>query len=94
MSKPYNFRLWRIRSEMVEALEAYVKDGQPVGDFLTAILSNNFVEAAGLADEDNLANLQAYCSYIYNEVPRGLWGSRAAVDARIEKKATERYADA
>lgn len=88
--KAYYFRTWRIREDMVEALEAYVKDGKPVGGFLTAILANNFIEAAGLADDDNLANLQAYCAYLYNELPRGLWGSRTTVDAWVALKSAER----
>jgi hypothetical protein len=49
-----------IRDDMLAALKAYVDRGVPLGDFLRCIVSNNFVEAAGRADFQNYANLQAY----------------------------------
>ena len=57
------------------AIDAWAETGCPVGHFLTAVLSNNLIDAVGQADEMNLRALPAIVAYIYNEIPSGCWGS-------------------
>ena len=85
--KAYYFRQWRIRPQMVRALESYRDVHLPTGDFLRAIITNDFMRAAQHADDDNLANLPAYAAYVYNELPYNIHGSQEAYDAHIAAKA-------
>jgi hypothetical protein len=84
------FREFRIRPDMVESLKDYFDYGVPPGDFLRAILENRLVESVAAADDDNLRNIQAYAEYLYNEAPRGTWGSAENVDNHIRRKFAER----
>lgn len=88
----YRFRNFAIPAHMLESLTRYIRHGLPVGDFLTAVLSNDLSEACGRADDNNLANLPAYAAYLYNEAPSPCHGSRAKVDAWLAKFAAEREA--
>lgn len=81
----YWFRQWYVPDHMRESLERYVKEGCPTGDFLEAILSNNFTEACRRADEENLTNLPAYAAYIYNEMPMACHGSKEAIRAWLDQ---------
>ena len=72
----YTFRSYYIPDRMMKAIQRYLSYGLEPGDFLTAIIENNFVEAAGRADEENLNNLPAYAAFLYAEVPVDAWGSR------------------
>ena len=56
-------------------LELYISDGIFPGGFLSAIIENDFVRAAGAADVDNMANLPAYANFLYNYAPSPCWGS-------------------
>ena len=49
----------------------WYEEGLPLGDFLTAVLKNNFMEACGRADDANRKVLFAYVKFIYNNVPVG-----------------------
>lgn len=88
----YTYRGYTIRHEMLAALEAYVQLGTPLGDFLRNVVSNDFVHAAGSADDGNFANLQAFAAWVYNECPTPACGSHEKYTAWIEKKATKRQA--
>lgn len=57
------------------AIERYVFDGIHPGDFLTALFSNDFMEAAIRADSTNIECFRAYAMLFYNDLPRGCWGS-------------------
>jgi len=85
MSNQYTYHGYYIRAGMLEALEAYVHWGRPPGGFLFHILSNNLVEAAAAADEENLRNLPAYAVWLQNECPHGMWGSEGAVRGHLER---------
>ena len=71
----YTFRNYYIRPDMVDALRRYVEHRIEPGSFLMAVLSNDFMEAAGRADEENAANLPAFAAYVYNEMPGSCHGS-------------------
>ena len=72
-----------------EGMRAYIETGRPGGSFLAAILSNDFVEAAGRADLHNQGRLFDYAAFLYNEAPADCWGSRAKVDAWIAARRLE-----
>jgi len=59
----------------------YVERHQPVGGFLTAVLSNDLVGAFGAADPDNRAAMHDWCLWLWNDIPGKCWGSRAKVEA-------------
>lgn len=78
---PYRYRNWSIPERMMPALERYINDHLPPGDFLNAVLENNLREACAYADDENLENLPAFVAYLYNEAPGRCWGSPEAVTA-------------
>ena len=57
----------------------YVNNGTKPGDFLTAVFENNFVNAVGHADIDNLPRLPAYANLLYNLLPSACWGGKEKV---------------
>ena len=81
--KPYKFRDYVIRQEMMEALERYLDHGIPTGGFLRAVLAHDLMEACQRSDHWNLPNLPAYAAYMYNEIPSNCHGSYKIVDAWI-----------
>ena len=56
-------------------IDEFVQYGQPLGDFLTAVLQNNLVEAIGRADEENQRDIVEIVGYLYWEIPSSCWGS-------------------
>ena len=91
----YRFDQWEIPDRMMDGLNRYVADHIEPGGFLRAVLENDFVEAAGRADAENLSNLQAYAAWLYNVAPSGCWGSRDAVqDWLHERELAEQASEA
>lgn len=80
----YEFNGYRIPERMAMGLRLWIERGVPPGSFLMAVLENNLHEAVGRADAENLANLPAYCGYLYNEAPSPCWGSPQKVRAWAE----------
>jgi hypothetical protein len=70
-----------IPEHMHEGVRAYVLDHYRGGDFLTAIFSNDFLEAAGRADEKNQRAFFGWAVFLYNYVPIGCQGSAKKVKA-------------
>ena len=66
------------------SLERYVEHGIKPGDFLTAVLENNFMEAAGRADSFNQLHLHDWARVIYNDVPSACHGSSERVSQWIK----------
>ena len=56
-------------------LARYIMDGVRPGDFLIALLSNDFMEAAGRADAENLEAFKAYATFFYCSMPSAARGS-------------------
>lgn len=67
-----------------ESMRAYIENGQPVGDFLRAVLENDMVRAFNRADDINANSMLQYAKFLY-WAPRICWGSREKVDAWIER---------
>lgn len=76
------------------SLERYVVFGLPPGGFLSAVLRNDFMEAAGRADDSNQRKLHQWAKIVYNDIPRQCHGSAEAVSKWIEKGGLEGKGDA
>jgi len=74
-----------IRGDIKAALDRYAARGIPVGDFLTACLENNLMEAMGRADSYNRATIHQICMYIYNDMPSPCHGSPEKVTAWLAR---------
>jgi len=80
---------------MLEGLKDYIFEGTPPGDFLTAVLCNDLMEAVGRADDTNITVIPWYCGILYNYMPMGLRSNKEAIkrwiricdDAREEEAA-------
>ena len=72
-------------SYMTEAVKRYVEEGEAVGHFLTALLSNDLVGAFSRADGSNREKMWDWVKFLWNEVPSNCWGSREQV-IRWQKK--------
>lgn len=71
----------KIPSLVLEALVGWGKQERPVGDFLTAFLSNDLKMAIARADEDSLATFRDIMLFMVNEMPSQCHGSREKVAA-------------
>lgn len=72
----------------LRGIKEYVIDHRPVGDFLTAVLSNKLKEAYLYADDYNTEHMWHLVKYLYHNVPAVCWGSEEAYKqwtARREK---------
>lgn len=77
----YHYMGYSIPSHMLESIDLYLQHGCPPGSFLYAVLCNNLTESVARADTHNIHNLPAYAAFLYNEMPRGSWGSEEKVGA-------------
>ena len=68
-----------IPGHMWNGLRSYVYGGQPPGQFLRAVLENDFMGAAGYADDYNGARLREWAQ-VMMQVPSACKGSREAVE--------------
>jgi hypothetical protein len=74
-----------VSERMIERMQAYVLYGHRPGDFLSALLCNDFMQTVGRADDRNRAALAEWARLLYNEVPSGCYGSPAKFEAWIAK---------
>ena len=82
--RDFRFRGWRIPEHMILAVLSYFNDHIQPGDFLSAILVNDFMLAWRSADDRNVAALQVWGAFLYNEAPSNTYGSHEKVKAWIE----------
>lgn len=75
----------RVPHNLQEGLEAYVLTGRPVGNYLTAVLENDLLEAVSRGDDASLAGIKGTVQFLYNYSPRNCWGSRAKVSAWMDQ---------
>lgn len=57
----------------------------PIGDFLTAVLSNDLMEAFARADEYNVVAMLEICKFIHCEMPHDCHGSPEKVKAWLDR---------
>lgn len=60
-------------------LEMYLSEGILPGSFLTAVLSNDLMEACARADMSNEKRLKNYAMLMYSFMPSGSYGSSVKV---------------
>lgn len=77
----YRFHHFYVPDRMMAGLRRYVDDGIAPGSFLEAVICNDLRSAVASADEENMRNLPAFVSWLYNEAPGGSWGSEANMEA-------------
>jgi len=75
-----------IPGHMVDGLALYVTQGLGQGGFLTALLENDFMRAAGQADDMNIYALKAYAMVFFNDIPASCYGSPEKVDAWMKHR--------
>lgn len=68
-----------IPAHITPGLTAYLTFGQPVGSFLTAVLSNDLLGAARKADHINKNRLYDLADFLHNYVDDRAYGSPDAV---------------
>ena len=66
---------------VLAALVRWGNKETPVGDFLTAFLSNKLTEAIARADENSLAAFRHIMLFVHNEMPSQCHGSPEKVKA-------------
>ena len=76
-------------AHMRGAMRRWIERGIWPGDFLTAVLQNNLVEAAVRADETNLYRLFDYSIFLYNEIPSLSWGSTERTEEWARSRQSE-----
>jgi hypothetical protein len=81
----YTYQGYHIPSHMHNGLCIYIEEGQPQGDFLRCVISNDLFGALGHADDSNLRNVPAYCAYLYNHCPASAIGSPEAYSEWVEQ---------
>jgi hypothetical protein len=65
-------------------IDEYVQKYVPPGDFVTAVLSNDLMEAFIRADDTNLLFMKDIVSYCYNKIPNYCWGSPGIVELWLD----------
>lgn len=70
----------RIPDYMHTGLVDYITEGNPVGGFLHAILSNDLKRACNAADDNNQKVIYDYVLFLYNFAPAACWGSPERVE--------------
>ncbi|MEF8794030.1 hypothetical protein [Thiohalorhabdus sp.] len=67
------------------SLHHYITRGDPLGGFLSAVMSNQLVEAYSKADNHNRQHMEAYAFFLFNDAPMDCWGSPEAVQEWAHK---------
>lgn len=67
-------------NHLVEALQRYVHQGIPPGDFLLAVLRNDLMGAFARADLANIYAMPTIVAYVYNRTPWNCHGSEERVN--------------
>lgn len=83
-----------ISDYMIGGIERYVFDGVKPGDFLYAVLCNDFFEAIWRADTNNLAAIADWARFLHDCLPRICWGSAEAVEEWMAARKQARAAEA
>jgi hypothetical protein len=90
MSQSYIFRGIQLPDHLKDSIDAYVREGRPVGNFLRSCIENNLLDAVARADPDNHTALIAVVGYLSNMCPERCWGSIEKYDLWLERKRIER----
>ncbi len=69
----------RLPEHMRGSTREYIERGRRVGHFLTAVLSNDLMEAFSRADDTNRNAMIDWVQFLYNDAPGPCHGSPEAV---------------
>lgn len=81
-----------VPEHMWGGVERYMVHRCPSGHFLTALFSNNLMEAFARTDDINSDNMRRWTQFLYNYAPRGTYGSPAAVREWLNPTTNEKEA--
>jgi hypothetical protein len=70
---------------MQHAFAEWIFFGRLGGDFMTAVIENNLVDAHGRADSVNFEAISTYAMWLYNDAPGGSWNRRPGSVEKWEK---------
>ena len=70
---------YRLPDYMANPVYLYAAHRIPPGNFLQAVLTNDFMDVVGRADRHNIERLKEWAQFLYNEMPTGSYGSSANV---------------
>lgn len=65
------------------AIDRYVENGCPIGDFLWGVLTNDLYSAVGHADSNNRLALAEIVMYVHNYLPSCCYGTSDKVKSWI-----------
>jgi len=68
----------------------FVEHGIKPGDFLTAVLENDLMEAMGRADEENRRDIFEICQFIHMDIPARCHGSPQQVYDWMKERREEK----
>jgi hypothetical protein len=79
----YIEKLTLLPAHMRGGMQRWIEHGHNSrpSSFLSAVLSNDLMDALGRADDINSHALPAYATYLYNYAPSGCFGSKAKFEA-------------
>jgi hypothetical protein len=80
-----NFNNYRLTEQSKESLYNYFVHGLEPGGFMTCVLSNDLIGAAGRADFVNIDLLGEYAKWLVNHAPYQSYGSPEAVKGWLNK---------
>lgn len=66
-------------------IEMYIREGRPVGKFLSYVICNKLKESFMYADEININRMFDIVNFFYNQAPFSCWGSEEKMKAWIEQ---------
>ena len=69
----------KVPEHLLKGLIAWGNKHHRVGDFLTAVLSNDLWKAVAYADDDSMKSLKFIVMFIHNELPNNCHGSKQVV---------------
>ncbi len=75
----------KIPKRMMSSINRYIEHKVPMGSFLTAVFSNDLMNTAFKADDENITLIFAYVNWIFNHAPAGCYGSPENVKQWIKK---------
>lgn len=81
----YRHEIYLANHRVMSSLRRYVLKGRRGGDFMWALMSNNFVAVVGRADDDVRKVLPDLANYLWNRCPSTCWGSQEEANAWVKK---------
>jgi len=79
-----------IPPHLLNAMEQYIYNGIPPGDFITACFENNLSKAVMFADDNSMRSVKNIVKYIFNYTPHLCHGSTEAVRCWLRSSIEER----